>query len=136
MLAARARRCGGCFDEASPPAPPRAPPPTGSPTSCSAQLEAAGVDAAALPFGGAALAELLALVDDGTLSATAAKEVLAEMVRGGGSPRAIVAARGLAQVSDEAALGERCRASSPARPPTPPPTAAAAPACSAGSSAR
>ncbi len=70
------------------------------------ELEAAGVDAERAPFGGAELAELLALVDDGTLSATAGKAVLAELVRAGGSPRAIVAARGLAQVSDAAELGE------------------------------
>ncbi|HXT52458.1 MAG TPA: glutamine--tRNA ligase, partial [Thermoanaerobaculia bacterium] len=70
------------------------------------ELEAAGVDAANAPFGGAALAELLALVDGGKLSATAAKTVLGELVREGGSPAAIVAARGLAQVSDEAALTE------------------------------
>jgi len=70
------------------------------------ELEAAGVDAANAPFGGAELAELLALVDDGTLSATAGKTVLAELVRAGGSPRVIVAARGLAQVSDAAALGD------------------------------
>ncbi len=70
------------------------------------ELEAAGVDVAASPVTGAALAELLALVDDDTLSATAAKSVLAELVRTGGSPRAIVEARGLAQVSDESALGD------------------------------
>ena len=70
------------------------------------ELEAAGVDAEAAPVSGAALAELLALVDADTLSATAAKSVLAELVRSGGSPRAIVDARGLAQVSDESALGD------------------------------
>ncbi|HET9767696.1 MAG TPA: glutamine--tRNA ligase/YqeY domain fusion protein, partial [Thermoanaerobaculia bacterium] len=69
------------------------------------ELEEIGVDLANAPFGGAELAELLALVDDGTLSATAGKAVLAELVRGGGSPRAIVAARGLAQVSDAGELG-------------------------------
>ncbi|HEV8629357.1 MAG TPA: glutamine--tRNA ligase/YqeY domain fusion protein, partial [Thermoanaerobaculia bacterium] len=68
------------------------------------ELEAAGIDAAALQVGGAALAELLGLVEEGTLSATAAKALLAELVRRGGSPRALVAERGLAQVSDEAAL--------------------------------
>jgi len=70
------------------------------------ELESAGVGAEAAPFDGRALAELLALVDDGTLSATAAKAVLADLVRNGGSPAAVVAARGLAQVSDEAALGD------------------------------
>ena len=70
------------------------------------ELESAGVGAEAAPFDGRALAELLALVDSDALSATAAKAVLAELVRSGGSPAAIVAARGLAQVSDEAALGD------------------------------
>jgi glutaminyl-tRNA synthetase len=70
------------------------------------ELETASVDAASAPFGGAELADLLALVEDGTLSATAAKTVLAELVRAGGRPRAIVAAHGLAQVSDAGALGE------------------------------
>ncbi len=70
------------------------------------ELDAARVDLAAAPLDGAALAELLALVDGGTLSATAAKSVLGEMIRGAGSAGAIVAARGLAQLSDERALGE------------------------------
>jgi len=69
------------------------------------ELESAAVDPESVPLSGAALGELLGLVEDGTLSATAAKGVLAELVRRGGSPRDIVAARGLAQVSDEAALG-------------------------------
>jgi glutaminyl-tRNA synthetase len=58
----------------------------------------------ALPFGGAALAGLIALVEDGTVSATGAKEVFAEMMRGGGEPRAIVERLGLQQVTDAGAL--------------------------------
>jgi aspartyl-tRNA(Asn)/glutamyl-tRNA(Gln) amidotransferase subunit B len=52
------------------------------------------------------LAELVKLIGDGTLSRPLAKEVLAAALAGenGGSPAAIVAARGLAQVSDESAL--------------------------------
>jgi glutaminyl-tRNA synthetase len=57
-----------------------------------------------LPFGPAELAELVALIDDGTISGKAAKEVLAEMARRGGSPRTIVADRALHQVSDTAEL--------------------------------
>jgi glutaminyl-tRNA synthetase len=57
-----------------------------------------------LPFGGAALAELVALVEGNKITGAAAKEVLAAMLDGGGSPAAIVEARGLVQVSDEAAL--------------------------------
>jgi len=50
------------------------------------------------------LVELLALVDAGTVSANAAKQVLAEMVEGGERAQPIVERRGLAQVSDVAAL--------------------------------
>ena len=46
----------------------------------------------------AALATLVGLVDDSSISAAAGKEVLATLVADGGDPAAIVAARGLAQV--------------------------------------
>ena len=46
----------------------------------------------------AALATLVGLVDDGSISAAAGKEVLATLVADGGDPAAIVATRGLAQV--------------------------------------
>ncbi len=57
-----------------------------------------------LPFSGAQLGELLALIDDGTISGKIAKDVLAEIMQQGGSPRAIVERRGLRQVADEGAL--------------------------------
>jgi glutaminyl-tRNA synthetase len=57
-----------------------------------------------LPFGGAALGRLVALVDANTISNSAGKEVFAAMVEGGGEPQAIVDARGLAQVSDATAI--------------------------------
>lgn len=47
-----------------------------------------------------ALAELVRLADAGTLSKQQAREVLAELVRAGGEPAAIVAAKGLGQTSD------------------------------------
>ncbi len=50
------------------------------------------------------LAELLALVADGTLSRNQAKDVLSEMVVDNKRPADIVATRGLAQVSDSGAL--------------------------------
>ena len=50
------------------------------------------------------LVRLLELVDDATISATAAKELLADIVAGE-DPDALVASRGLAQVSDEGELG-------------------------------
>jgi aspartyl-tRNA(Asn)/glutamyl-tRNA(Gln) amidotransferase subunit B len=62
------------------------------------------------------LAELIGLREDRTLSEPAAKEVLAEVVRSGASPRAVVEERGLGQISDDgelAALVERLLAENP-----------------------
>jgi glutaminyl-tRNA synthetase len=73
-----------------------------------------GLDA--LRFGGRELGEVVALVDAGTISASAAKEVLAELAERGGSPAAIVAARGLGKETDAAALGEVVRAVVAAHP--------------------
>ncbi|MBA2575914.1 MAG: Asp-tRNA(Asn)/Glu-tRNA(Gln) amidotransferase subunit GatB [Euzebyaceae bacterium] len=56
--------------------------------------------AAAPPLSGAQLAELTALVGDGTLSTKLARDVLTGVLAGEGSPRAVVDARGLAQISD------------------------------------
>ncbi|MHB8879259.1 MAG: Asp-tRNA(Asn)/Glu-tRNA(Gln) amidotransferase subunit GatB [Myxococcaceae bacterium] len=52
----------------------------------------------------AQLSSLLTLVDRGEISANAAKDVLGEMFRTGKEPSAIVAEKGLAQVSDTGAL--------------------------------
>lgn len=52
----------------------------------------------------AGLVELIALVDKGAINNNTAKEVLAEMFTSGQSAQAIVQARGLAQISDEAAI--------------------------------
>jgi aspartyl-tRNA(Asn)/glutamyl-tRNA(Gln) amidotransferase subunit B len=72
-----------------------------------AHLAAEGPDVGALPLTGAHLAELVAMVDDGTLSSTMAKQVLGVLLAEGGasSPRAIAAARGLEQMSDDGELG-------------------------------
>jgi glutaminyl-tRNA synthetase len=59
-----------------------------------------------LPFGGAALAELVALVESGTVSGSAGRDVLAEMARSGAGPADIVERRGLEQVSDPGRLEE------------------------------
>ena len=63
-----------------------------------------GDDPAELNFGAADLAELVALVDDGTINTRIAKEVFAEMVASGKKPGDIVKAQGLEQVTDVAAL--------------------------------
>ena len=61
-------------------------------------------DVTSLHLDGPGLAELCAMVAHAELSATAAKEVLAGVLAGEGSPRAVAQARDLMQVSDEGAL--------------------------------
>ncbi len=51
-------------------------------------------------------AEMLGLIEDGTISGKIAKEVFAEMFETGESPKAVVEARGLVQITDESALAE------------------------------
>jgi aspartyl-tRNA(Asn)/glutamyl-tRNA(Gln) amidotransferase subunit B len=77
-----------------------------------AHLKESGAAPGALSLAPAGLAELVQLVGDGTLSRPLAKEVLAAALagEGGGSPAAIVAGRGLAQVSDEGALAAAVQA--------------------------
>ena len=69
-----------------------------------------------LPFGGGTLAELVALIDDGTISTKIAKQVLDEMVERGGSPRTIVRDKGLEQVTDTAAIEQAVDAALAAHP--------------------
>ena len=57
-----------------------------------------------IPFDGAALGQLVALIDEGTISSKIGKDLFAEMMKSGGSPRRIVEARGLQQLSDPAAI--------------------------------
>lgn len=53
-----------------------------------------------VPFTGGDLAELVALVEQGTLSSSAGREVLEEMARSGTPPKEVVDRRGLQQLSD------------------------------------
>jgi aspartyl-tRNA(Asn)/glutamyl-tRNA(Gln) amidotransferase subunit B len=62
------------------------------------------VDLSAQKFTPEQIAEVYALQDAGTLSSTAAREVLAEVLRSGKPPRQVVSEKGLAQVSDSSAL--------------------------------
>ena len=55
---------------------------------------------------GAGLGPLVAAVDRGEIAGAAGKEVFAELVERGGDPAAIIAERGLAQVSDEGAVAQ------------------------------
>jgi aspartyl-tRNA(Asn)/glutamyl-tRNA(Gln) amidotransferase subunit B len=77
-----------------------------------AHLKESGAAPSSLPLAPADLAELVKLVADGTLSRPLAKKVLGAALAGeaGGSPAAIVAERGLAQVSDEGALATAVQA--------------------------
>ncbi len=61
-----------------------------------------GLDA--LPFGGAEIAELAALVDEATISGPVAKKLFTELLKTGGSPLQKVEERGLQQVTDSNAL--------------------------------
>ena len=61
-------------------------------------------DLAALRFDPALVREVWKLQDAGSISSTAAREVLAELIRTGKGPQEIVEEKGLAQVSDSSAL--------------------------------
>ncbi|WP_425231164.1 Asp-tRNA(Asn)/Glu-tRNA(Gln) amidotransferase subunit GatB [Sphingomonas sp.] len=69
-----------------------------------AALNRLGVGIAESPVTPARAAELLALVADGTLSGSLAKQVFEVMLETGEEPAAIVEARGLKQTSDTAAI--------------------------------
>lgn len=71
-------------------------------------LSTAGVDFADSPIEPAALAELTALVDKGTISGRQGKEVFAEMMASGKSAKVIVQEKGLEQVSDTGAIESFC----------------------------
>ena len=68
------------------------------------ELPSEAREGAKLRFGARELAELVSLIDDGTISGAIAKQVLAELVASGGSPRAIVENKGLRQIADSSAL--------------------------------
>jgi aspartyl-tRNA(Asn)/glutamyl-tRNA(Gln) amidotransferase subunit B len=64
---------------------------------------------ARLPFSPADLAGLVELVDSGAVNSTTGKAVLDFMFMGEGSPKEIVARRGLMKISDDSALREAAR---------------------------
>jgi aspartyl-tRNA(Asn)/glutamyl-tRNA(Gln) amidotransferase subunit B len=70
------------------------------------QLSSAGLDPEDSGLSGAHIAELVALVDDGTLSTKLAKQVLGGVIeaRGAKGPKQVAADEGLQQVSDEGEL--------------------------------
>jgi aspartyl-tRNA(Asn)/glutamyl-tRNA(Gln) amidotransferase subunit B len=69
------------------------------------QHAAEGMRASEVALQPAGLAELIAEVDAGHVSATNAKAVLARVFASGESPRAVIEAQGLGQVSDSGLIG-------------------------------
>ncbi|MGQ9522321.1 MAG: Asp-tRNA(Asn)/Glu-tRNA(Gln) amidotransferase subunit GatB [Anaerolineae bacterium] len=67
-------------------------------------MKEAGRGLAELPVSPQALVDLIGLVEEGLINLNTGREVLDEMVATGRAARAIVEERGLAQISDEAAL--------------------------------
>lgn len=59
-----------------------------------------------LPLTAPALAKMIKLIADGTISSKMAKKVFAELVENGGDPDKIVKEKGLVQISDEGQLTE------------------------------
>ncbi|HKY31157.1 MAG TPA: Asp-tRNA(Asn)/Glu-tRNA(Gln) amidotransferase subunit GatB [Candidatus Polarisedimenticolia bacterium] len=68
------------------------------------RLNAARRGIAASPVRPSSIGALIRLIDDGTISGKIAKTVFDEMFESGAEPGAIVAARGLVQISDEGAI--------------------------------
>lgn len=69
-----------------------------------AKLSADGLEIGDSPIGPAAIAELVQLIEDGTISSKIAKDVFERMWAGEGSASEIVEKQGLKQVSDTGAL--------------------------------
>ena len=67
-------------------------------------LRSENVDVAETGLTAASLVELAAMVDDGDLSATAAKDVLAAVLADEGEPREVAEARDLLQISDASTI--------------------------------
>jgi aspartyl-tRNA(Asn)/glutamyl-tRNA(Gln) amidotransferase subunit B len=65
-----------------------------------------GVELGELPITAAQVARIQALVDEGSINDKLARQVFDGVLAGEGAPDEVVAARGLAIVSDEGALGE------------------------------
>ena len=80
-------------------------------------LNESGLSPEVLPLAPDGLAELIGLVQDGTLSRSLAKDVLDECLEEPKRPKQVVEERGLAQVSDAGELGRGAstRSSTPTR---------------------
>ena len=71
-------------------------------------LSAASLDLSECPIAPAAIGELTAIIESGTISGRQAKEVFAEMMVSGKSPAVIVEEKALKQVSDMGAIEAFC----------------------------
>lgn len=69
-----------------------------------AYLNAVGKEISESPVAPESLAEMLRMIEDGTISGKMAKEVFEEMFAGGKSPRVVVKEKGMLQISDEATI--------------------------------
>lgn len=69
-----------------------------------AYLNAQNKELADLPLTPEALAKMIGLIENGTISSKIAKKVFTELVKNGGEPEQIVKEKGLVQISDEGAL--------------------------------
>ncbi|OPY88622.1 MAG: Aspartyl/glutamyl-tRNA(Asn/Gln) amidotransferase subunit B [Smithella sp. PtaU1.Bin162] len=58
------------------------------------------------PITAQALAEMISLIEDGTISGKMAKDIIDEMYKTGKSPRVIIAEKGMVQITDESALAK------------------------------
>jgi aspartyl-tRNA(Asn)/glutamyl-tRNA(Gln) amidotransferase subunit B len=69
-----------------------------------AHLKAEKLSVRELPLSPEHLAELVSLIEAGTISSKIAKDLLSELLSKGGSPKALVEKQGLTQISDPAAI--------------------------------
>lgn len=81
-----------------------------------ARLNEAGLAAADAPLPPARLAEIIRLVEAGTVTGRAAKDVFDACWRTGAAPLDVVEAKGLRQIDDTAAVEDACRAVLAAHP--------------------
>jgi aspartyl-tRNA(Asn)/glutamyl-tRNA(Gln) amidotransferase subunit B len=70
----------------------------------SAALNRSEIDITQAPVSAHALAQIIERIDDGTLSASMARQVFEAVWSGEGAPDAIIEARGLQQVTDAGAI--------------------------------
>lgn len=68
------------------------------------------------PITPAALAEMILLIEDGTISGKMAKDVIVEMYKTGGTPKKIISEKGMVQITDEGELVKTIQAIIDANP--------------------